>query len=129
MPDPSLVRVGRLHIPVGRNVADQDVLQQSRAVHQPHRDIAGGVLTPEDVTLAIAVEVAGAIDRPGRRNVADEEVMAFTKPQTAPAEKLFPQKPKRAVLPSADMATLPLTTLSVGIKLPPFLVHALPLRV
>ncbi len=41
--------------------------RDGRAVHEPHRHVAGAV-APEDVGLAVAVEVALTDDRPGARH-------------------------------------------------------------
>src|SRR5208282_251155 len=45
-------------------------VQDRGAVHQPDRHIAGRV-APENVAHAVAVEVAGADDRPGGRHGGD----------------------------------------------------------
>jgi hypothetical protein len=58
----SSVGVGALDRPDGGYVVcNPDRLRDLRAVHEPDRHIAAGVL-PENVTLAVAIEVAGADD-------------------------------------------------------------------
>src|SRR5258706_12688155 len=47
-------------------ISNADRLRDLRAVHEPDRHIAAGVM-PEKVALAVAVEVAGLDDRPHRR--------------------------------------------------------------
>ena len=49
--------------PDGRNGAKAGARHELSPIHQPQRDIAGGI-APENVALAVTVEVAGSNDRP-----------------------------------------------------------------
>jgi hypothetical protein len=57
------VDVGALDRPDDGNVSSPRRLDDLRSVHKPDRHIAAGVL-PENVSHAVAVEVAGLDDRP-----------------------------------------------------------------
>src|SRR5258708_31037426 len=64
----SSIGVGALDRPDGGEISDPRRLCDLRAVHEPDRHIAAGVI-PENVALAVAVEIARLDDRPscGRR--------------------------------------------------------------
>src|SRR5258708_755220 len=54
----------------GGCISDPRSLRDLRAIHEPDRYIAAGIL-PEDVALAVTVKVAGLDDRPHSRGRAD----------------------------------------------------------
>src|SRR5215467_10332653 len=59
--------VGALECPDGGGyISHPRSLHDLPTVHEPDRNIAAGVL-PENVTLAVAVEIAGLDDRPHER--------------------------------------------------------------
>ena len=64
-------------------------------VHQPDRKVAAAVL-PEDVAVAIPVEVRRRDDRPGDRDVAEalrrRDLAAGEKPDRGVAARVAPQK-------------------------------------
>src|SRR6266478_4216821 len=78
-PDPNLllsVGVGALDGPDGGDISYPRRLRDLRAVHQPDRHIAAGVM-PENVAHAIAVEVPGSDDRPGGRYTSDPHDLRY----------------------------------------------------
>src|SRR5262249_15502466 len=57
------IAVAALDLPIGGDAADAERRRDGGAVHQPQRNAAPRVV-PENVRLAVAVEVAGRSDRP-----------------------------------------------------------------
>ena len=71
-----LVGIEALDCPTSRYVANAGRRRKRRAVHEPHGDVAAGV-APQNVSLTVAVEVAGFRHRPTRRysrEFAEEEI-------------------------------------------------------
>src|SRR6266404_6161547 len=66
----SSVGVGALDGPDDGYISNAGRLRDLRAVHEPDRHIAAGVM-PEKVALAVAVEIAGLDYRPAGRGRAD----------------------------------------------------------
>src|SRR5258706_11500379 len=64
------VGIGAVDGPDDGYISNAGRLRDLRAIHEPHRYIAAGVL-PENVALAVAVEVAGLDDRPHGRGITD----------------------------------------------------------
>src|SRR5258708_28785461 len=67
---PSSICIGTLDRPDGGDTCNPCRLRDLRAIHEPDRHIATGVL-PENVALAVAVKVAGPHDRPAGGSRAD----------------------------------------------------------
>src|SRR5262249_43237140 len=58
------IGVRALNHPGGRRRPGRTAADHRRAVEQPHHQLPGRVVDPEDVALAVAVEIAGFGDRP-----------------------------------------------------------------
>src|SRR6266853_548924 len=64
------VGIGALDGPDDGYISNAGRLRDLRAVHEPDRHIAAGVM-PENVALAVAVEVAGPDNRPHGGCISD----------------------------------------------------------
>src|SRR5258706_12514893 len=72
----SSVGVGALDGPDDGYISNAGRLRDLRAVHEPDRHIAAGVM-PEKVALAVAVEVAASGDRPHRGRLTDDRRLRY----------------------------------------------------
>src|SRR5262245_7981952 len=63
-----LVRAARLDGPADVDVGHAGATRDRNAVHEPDRGVAGRSVAPQDVRLAVAVEVAGLLHRPVGRH-------------------------------------------------------------
>src|SRR5262249_17555865 len=59
------IGVDALNLPVGRSRARRAAADRARAVEQPDHNLSGRGIVPEDVALAVAVEIAGSGDGKG----------------------------------------------------------------
>src|SRR5215467_15458757 len=96
----SSIGVGALDRPDGGDISDPRRLCDLRAVHEPDRHIAAGVM-PENVALAVAVEIARLDDRPSCRCRAEtdgqHELRTVHQPHGNIAARVTPQDVALAV--------------------------------
>src|SRR5712691_9394264 len=97
---PSSICVGALDRPHGGYVSNPRRLRDLGAVDEPDRHVAAGV-APQNVAVAVAVEVPGAGDRPGGRYVSDPhhlgDLRAVHQPDGHVAGRVAPQNVALAI--------------------------------
>ena len=92
--------VGADDDPIRRQLSNDSRLQDLRTVHEPDADVAL-IVHPEDVGLAVAIEVSGTGDRPVERDRAEAaalyDLCAVHQPHADIADGVAPENVALAV--------------------------------